>query len=496
MSFASGIDGSGNGILGLYGMLSSELMQILEQDAIDPGSKPGYQACKTIYACHPLGARIIDRPLQLAMSQERKLEIPGAPEEELINAFQKEWGKIGGIGADNIIFRAKQLSCIYGVSTLYVNCVDKEGNPLKSSDALPFEKLWELDVYFNLYDPLNTAGSLVLNQDPYAVDFMHPKQVSLGGEVLSNSKTLVLMNEQPIWIEWTDSAFGFVGRSAYQRAFYPLKSFVVSMLADQMIQEKLGLIVWKTASPGSVVDMVARAFKGMQRNAIKGARTNNVLSIGIEEALEVFNMQNVDGAGKYARDNILKNIATASGRPAQLLNQETLAEGFGEGSEDAKQIAQYINGVRIEMGPAYQFMDRIVQRRAWNPLFFAEIQRKHPERYAGLDYEAAWQEWHDAWKPTWPNLLEEPDSEKFKAQQMKLESATKIAQAILGAGVDPETKGAVCDWLAGVANDEKEFYSTPLLIDPEAIATYKPEPIMGPNEDEGPHTQSPDPDAP
>jgi hypothetical protein len=475
MGFDSGIDQAGNGTLSISGSaMSSDLMEILEQDALDPGSEPGYQACKTIYSNHPLGSRMVDAPLEMAMSQDRQIEIPGAPEEELKKAFKREWKRIGAIGADNIIFRGMQLSYIYGISTLACNVVDKDGVPQPTDKILPMDKIWELDIYFNIFDPLNTAGSLVLNQDPRAVDFMHPKQVSVGSQVWSNTKTIVLMHEQPIWIQWTSSAFGFVGRSVYQRAFYPLKSFLVSMLADQMVQEKLGVLVYKSKSPGPVLNMAARAFKSMQRMAIKGARTNSILSIGETEDLASLNMEHVHTAGEYSRNNILKNIATAAGQPASLLNQETLAEGFGEGSEDAKTIARYVDRVRIEMNPAYDFMDGIVQRRAWNPVFYAEMQKKYPERYAGMSYEAAFRDWQDAFTVTWPNLLTEPDSEKAKASQAKLDSAAKIAQVIMAADVGQETKAEVCAWLADVANDEKEFYSSPLVIDADAMAAYEP----------------------
>jgi hypothetical protein len=293
------------------------------------------------------------------------------------------------------------------------------------------------------------------------------------------------MHEQPIWIQWTDSAFGFVGRSVYQRAFYPLKSFLISMLADQMIQDKLGLLVYKAKSPGSMIDMAARAFKAMQRTAIQGARTNNVLSIGESESLESLNLEHVSTAGEYSRNNILKNIATASGRPASFLNQDTLAEGFGEGSEDAKQIVRFIDRIRIEMEPAYNFMDQLVMRRAWNPQFYQSIQQKFPERYRKIKYKTALLEWMDNFTPTWPNLLSEPDSEKAKSSQLKIESADKIAKTLL-AIADPETKGVIAEWLAEAVNSQKDFYTTPLEIDPEDIARYVPGPSDRPSDAEIP----------
>jgi hypothetical protein len=216
----------------------------------------------------------------------------------------------------------------------------------------------------------------------------------------------------------------------------------------------------------------------MQRQALKGARTNQVVSIGHEDELNSLDMQHVQGAGEYSRDNLLKNIATATGRPASFLNQETLAEGFGEGSEDAKQIARFIDRIRIEMGPAYRFMDNIVQRRAWSPTFYKDIQRKYPDQYAGLSYEAALQDWQDAWVATWPNLLTEPDSEKAKAAEIKLKSAKDIAELLMKSA-DPENKANIAEWLTQVINDQKDFYSSPLELDIDAMKSYVPPTPMG-----------------
>ncbi|KGC14621.1 hypothetical protein DM48_362 [Burkholderia gladioli] len=51
--------------------LSSSLMDLLGADDIVPGSEPSYQLCKTIYVSHPLGGKIVDQPIKLAMSQKR-----------------------------------------------------------------------------------------------------------------------------------------------------------------------------------------------------------------------------------------------------------------------------------------------------------------------------------------------------------------------------------------------------------------------------------------
>ncbi len=475
MGFDSGIDGGGYASLGLSDYSGSELMAVLTgmQD-IQPGQSPSYQACKTLYAYHPIASRMVDKPIEMALSQKREITVSNGPEEELKLAFDKAWRKLGVVGGDTLIYRIAQISRIYGIGTLAVNVVDG-GTKAKTNEPLP-DDLYRHDLAFYIFDPLNTAGSLVLNQDPHAVDFMHPRQIAVGSESWSNTKALVLMHEQPIWIQWSDSAFGFVGRSVYQRAFYPLKTFVASMIADNLLQEKLALLVHKAKSPGSIVDRRALSWFSLKREAIKGAKTGNVVQIGVEEDLNSIDLDHVHTAGEYSRNNCLKNIALASGMPAVLLNEETLTSGFGEGTEDAKQVARYIDRVRIEIDPAYQFLDAICQRLAWNEEFYAEIQRKYPEQYRNLSYEAAFLDWKDGFSAEWPNLLTEPDHEKAKAAESRIKTATDVADRLI-AIADPENKAIIAEWLAGVVNNEKELANNPLMLDIEALAAYEP-PMM------------------
>lgn len=464
----SGIDnGGGYGSLGIDGTdLPSELMKILLVNEITPGSSPSYQACKTIYAYHPLGRKMVEAPLEMAMSQRREIAIPDAPEDDLVKAYWKEWGRLGNVGADSVIFRIAVLSRIYGVGSLFVGSIDQDKN-----SPLDPKNLWKEQLYFNMLDPLNTAGSLVLNQDPTAPDFLHPQKIRAAGEPLHPSRSVVLINEQPIWIEWTESAFGFIGRSVYQRAFYPLKSFLLSMLADNAVQQKLMLLVAKMKTPGSVIDNRARGFFSWKRSQIKEGSTGNVLGIGLEESIESLDLLHVKEPGEYSRTNIIKNIATAAGMPAVILANETLTEGFGEGTEDAKQIARYIDRVRMELGPIYQFIDDIVMRRAWNPEFYESIQRKYPGLYGGKTYDEAFYEWKDGFSAEWPNLLQEPQSEQDEAEAKKIKIANEVAKTLMDAA-DPANKARIASWLADQISGSEKMWDSPLVLDEEEMASY------------------------
>lgn len=445
--------------------LGTPLQTFLLSGAIVPGTQPGYQLCKDIYVYHPLGNKMAEGPIRMAQSQKRELAVPAGPEIMCREKFEAEWE---ALGADRNILNVAALSRIYGISSI---ALVAEG--LDPATPVDYTKLWDMPISFNVYDPLNTAGSLVLNQNPNAVDFQKHGAIAVSGVPYHVSRTCTIMNESPLYIEYTNSAFGFVGRSVYQRALFPLKSFVQSMITDDMVTRKAGLIIAMMKQVGAIVDKVMSKIWGEKRDLLKEAQTNNVLSVGDTDKIETLNMQNLDGAYGMARKNILENIATAADMPAKLLNAETFAEGFGEGTEDAKYVAQYIDRVRIELQPLYGFFDKICRYRAWNPKFYEEVQAKFPDEYGSVDYNTAFQAWSNSFKAVWPSLLREPDSEKIKVDDVRLKAVIALLEVLLPI-VDPENKGKLVQWAQDNFNALKLLFDSPLELDAEAIANYVP----------------------
>lgn len=445
--------------------IGSALMELLMSPDLAPGDQPSYQICKTILAYHPLGAKICDSPLTLAQSQARQLSCPKGPENRLIEAFEAEWQ---ALSANAHIFNFGRLSRAYGIASLAV-LVDGE----VSSTPLDYKTLFKRAISFNVFDPLNTAGSLVLNQDPNSMDFLKPTSITVSGVHYHRSRTVVLMPESPLYIEYTTSAFGFVGRSVYQRALFPLKSFVSTMITDDLIAYKAGVIVTKIKQPGSIIDRAMSYIAGIKRAFIKVATVGNVISIAPDEMIETLNFQNLHNPFGMARKNILDNIATAADMPAILLNQETFAEGFGEGTEDAKRVAQYIAQIRSWLKPAYDFFDKICQFRAWNEDFYKGIQKDFPDEYKDKPFAAAFSEWVASFSAQWPNLIEEPDSEKVKVDDVRLKAVVAVLETLLPA-IDPENRANAISWAADCFNANKMLFPTPLVLDIDSLKDYVP----------------------
>jgi hypothetical protein len=456
--------------------LGSSLQQMLMTDEIVPGSDPSYQVCKTIYAYHPLGKKMVDSPIAIAQSQMRQISISNAPEDRVREAFEKEWSRIH---ANEYIAQVSGIARIYGVGSIVVGA---EG--IDPDKEIPPDRMADLSLYFNILDPLNTAGSLVLNQDPNAPDFQKHTIITAAGKPYHRSRAIVLMNERPIYIEYTTSAFGYVGRSVYQRALFPLKSFVNTMVADDMVARKIGVIVAKLKAPGSIIDNAMQRLAGVKRQILKEAETNNVMSIDITEDISSLNLQNVDGAGSFARGNILKNIATAADMPAKLIENETFAAGFGEGTEDAKNVVRYIEGIRGWMDPVYKFFDDIVMRRAWNEDFYATIQSDFPE-YEDISYNDAFYRWKNSFNAEWPSLLKDPESES-KLEEVRQKSVMSMME-ILIPHMDPDNRSRLIEWAVETAGENKILFPQPLMLDYEALKDFEP-PQMPDQKEPNPET--------
>lgn len=470
--------------------LGNAFKTILMADDIDPGSEVSYQVCKLIYTYHPLGQKIVDAPIALAQSQQRKISIPDAPETVVRAKFLAAWLELR---VDSIIANLARTSRMYGVAAVIMGA--KNVDPAAPID--PFE-LPKADLFFNVLDPLNIAGSVTLDQDPNSPTFQKVGPITVNGTAYHPTRALTLMNESPIYLSYTTSAFGYSGRSVYQRALFPLKSFIRTMIADDMVARKLGLLIAKMKPPGSVVDRLMQGAAAMKRNLLKQGETDQVLGITPEESIETLNMQNVDGAGGYARKNILDNIATATPMPALLLNQETMSTGLADGSEDAKTIVRYVNGVRQDLNPVYKFFDRIVQHRAWTKEFYDIIKTRFPEEYGKVDYTTAFYMWKNSFVAEWPSLIEEPESEKVKVDDIKFKSIISLVE-VFKESLPPDQKTKLLQWAADNFNENSVMFTSPLELDWEAIANYEPPQQEGPEgpgaEGDGKEPKAPKPES-
>lgn len=446
-------------------VVGTALNNILMADEIMPGSEPSYQLCKDIYLYHPLGAKIVEMPVKMAQSQARIITIEGAPP-EVLEAFTNTRK---AMRADYYIRGVAYTARIYGVGTL--GCGTRKG---ECGQPLQLRKLSNQEPYFVVFDALNTAGGIVLEQDPNKPNFQKVGDVTVAGVPWHRSRMCVLFNEQPVYISWTSSAYGFSGRSVYQRALLPLKSFIRTMITDDMVTQKAGLIIAMMKKVSSVVNSLMQKAAAIKRFLLKEAATGNVLSIEEGETIQSIDLQNIDKAMITARSNIIKNIATAVPMPAQILEQEQFAEGFGEGTEDTKNIVRFVNEVRDEIQTLYDYTDEVCMNVAWSPEFVASMKGAYKDAYGKMTDDEIFYSWKNKFKAVWPNLLEEPPSEKSKQEKVKVEGLIDVYSA-LSARADEDNLAQLAEWVSANLNEYTELFPVPLNIDPVGMS----EEIMG-----------------
>ncbi|HBX8193675.1 TPA: DUF1073 domain-containing protein [Klebsiella pneumoniae] len=454
------------------GSCSPELITLLDSDDIQPGMSAGYQTCKTIYLFHPLGGKMVDRPIKMAMNEPRTVHISQAYgiEQRLRDAFEREWK---ALGADKHIANAARISRIYGVSAIAM-LVDNQ----EPSSALDYRTLYKHNVTFNILDPLNTAGSIVLNQDPNAQDFQKVDGIRVAGKPYHKSRCVVQQNEDPIYLAYNSAAFGFTGRSVYQRALFPLKSFIQTMRTDDMVSVKGGLLVTKIQGPSSVVNNMMQKLSGIKRMMLKRGKTGEVLQIGANDSIESIDLSNLEKPLDSSRNHILENIAAAADMPAIILNSETFAQGFGEGTEDARSVAVYIDNIREWLEPLYDYFIRICQYRAWSIEFFNSLRADVPE--LKNTYSLYFSSWINNFEYRWPSSLKEPESEKVKVDEIRFKAIVSMLEVLLPqVNTDDENRALLIEWAQTNANANESLFPQRLDLDIDSLKANRPQQPQG-----------------
>lgn len=454
------------------GSCSPELITLLDSDDIQPGMSAGYQTCKTIYLFHPLGGKMVDRPIKMAMNESRTVHISQAYgiEQRLRDAFEREWK---ALGADKHIANAARISRIYGVSAIAM-LVDNQ----EPSSAVDYRTLYKHNVTFNILDPLNTAGSIVLNQDPNAQDFQKVDGIRVAGKPYHKSRCVVQQNEDPIYLAYNSAAFGFTGRSVYQRALFPLKSFIQTMRTDDMVSVKGGLLVTKIQGPSSVVNNMMQKLSGIKRMMLKRGKTGEVLQIGTNDSIESIDLSNLEKPLDSSRNHILENIAAAADMPAIILNSETFAQGFGEGTEDARSVAVYIDNIREWLEPLYDYFIRICQYRAWSIEFFNSLRADFPE--LKNTYSLYFSSWINNFEYRWPSSLKEPESEKVKVDEIRFKAIVSMLEVLLPqVNMDDENRALLIEWAQTNANANESLFPQRLDLDIDSLKANRPQQPQG-----------------
>lgn len=442
---------------------NSQLYNLMMASDIVPGQQPSYELCKLIYTLHPLGKKIVDAPIARSMARRREIVVLDAPE-CVIEKFNDVWDQLD---IDVYIANVMRLARIYGISSIAV--MPPDGDITK---PLSPEELRNGEITFNVYDPLNTAGSLVGILDPLNPMFLKYSTISVMGKSFHRSRVHLELNEQPVYLDYTVSAFGYVGRSIFTRSLYPLQSYLQSMVADNLVVTKAGVLIAKIKQPGSIIDKIQQAAQNIRLNVLKQARTGNTVSVMPDEDIVSLDLHNV--TYQEQRHNILETVALSLDMPTQFLTSESLAKGFGEGSEDAKLISNFIDNYRREMKDAYNFMDNIVQYVAWTPEYYESLKKEYPEEIDAATYEEWFANCKKTFKSIWPEALEPSKKERVEFEKICYQSVLETYKVLEPVAIG-ENKPKLIEWVQANLSELESVFPNALDLDVELIMKQEEE---------------------
>lgn len=452
----------------------SPLYQMMLCQDIVPGQQPSYEMCKLIYTLHPLGKKIVDAPIARSMAKRREIVVLDAPE-CVIERFNDTWDRLD---IDTHLANVVRLSRIYGIASVAVMPPDGD-----TSKELTPEELRKGDFTFNVYDPLNTAGSLVGILDPLNPYFLKYSTISVMGKSFHRSRVHLELNEQPVYLDYTVSAFGYVGRSIFTRSLYPLQSFLQSMVADNLVVTKAGVLVAKIKQPGSIIDKIQQIAQNIRLNILKSARTGNTISVLPDEDIVSLDLHNV--TYQEQRHNILEAVALSLDMPSQFLTSESLAKGFGEGAEDAKLISNFIDNFRRELRDAYNFMDQIVQYVAWTPEFFETLKIEYPEEFKNKSFEEWFAQCQKTFKTVWPEALEPSKKERVEFQKAQYQSVLETYKVFEPIALE-DNRTKLIGWAQANLSELEEIFPNALDLDLELILKQDQSGMFDEVDDSGP----------
>lgn len=435
-------------------------------DRIVPGENISYYACKWLWLFHPLANKIVEKPIKMALSLPRLYLVDNDPDGRVTRQFTDTW---------NALNATKKIAELFFVSRCYGAAAMGIGSTKIPSEQ-PLDNLFELDpgdLYINIFDPLNTSGSVVTSQDPNTRNFQAADEfLYITGSYWHPSRTTVVFNGTPIYLAYQPSTYGYTGQSVFQRIFTPMKSYLNTINTDDMISKKAGILVAKTQQNGSVITGTMEKSGFIKRMFLKIGRVGQILQIGHEDAIESLDLGNLSVSYGMARDNIIANIAAGSDVPAILLKEESFTHGFGEGTEDAKAIAHYIDLIRQELYPVVKYIENLVFYLSWTRDFYEIMKSNYPSSFPD-DYLTTFYKWKDSFDSRWQPLIETSPEKQQESDARKIERAAQVVQ-VMAAGSDPVNRAAEIAWLAEVASNTDSYKDTPLYLDLDLLEQYNP----------------------
>ncbi|CAI3957934.1 DUF1073 domain [Commensalibacter communis] len=450
------------------GTLQDKIGNQCEKNGQYDAKNLSYELCKILYVYHPLGKRLIEIPVNLSLNKKRIIKLQNDYSAELIDQFEKKWQELK---ITQNIKRLAITSRLYGIGALFLKIKGIKDTELLDKN----QKLENYEIHPVVYDAMNIAGTASNNHNIDSIDFLQLSEIVRGGEALAKDRSCILSNGDPIYIEYIESAYGYGGRSIFQNCFDLMYSYLSIIHADNAVAKKVATLIIKLNQVGSA-NRVQEGASAQKRQMLATAGNGDVVSMAVGEEAETLSMMNVDQALDTARRHIIEDIANAVDLPVILLNGQKFSGGFGEGTEDAKNIAQHVDAIREWLEPVFNFCDDFVMDLAWNFDFIDALNNENSQFYDKTllpeekqkKYNIFIQELKATFSYEFPSFLTETQSQIIESDNKKLMSIMEVFKNTYPL-VDVDTKVKLICWVLDSVNELKGISDIKIDYDPEKI---------------------------
>lgn len=407
-----------------------------------------YQQCIDIYTGWALGNRIVTSLPNFALSVNRKISFGDYPK-EFIDRFNET--------AENLNLRneLKQLCYnirIFGASALFVNTGNDYAKPLTSDIIRTAPNIRLIQA-----TPLITSG-IKIDINPLSLTYMQPVLAMVNSTQVDLSRFIFVNNNEPIYQQFTESTFGYTGRSVFENMIDIIKYWNRSCIALQRIASKAGGVIVKHRG-GNIVTSFLVDSTNKFLNLIRNLSNDGVASINLGDDIELFNL-NGTAEVSLILDKFNSIIQLAlSDTPTAILLDERLAKGFGNGEEDFKALLIAVESYReTTLKPILKRLDKIVLARAFDDDFLAQMQQKYSKDLSSLTFDELRLELERTFSYEWESLYPESEANVQDNLGRKLDNLLRLRS--LGANLGD---------IEEIVNADDTIYQNEIRFDSEPL---------------------------
>ncbi|CAB4132064.1 Protein of unknown function DUF1073 [uncultured Caudovirales phage] len=404
------------------------------RDLIMEATSLDYSLCQLIRRFHPVGQALVTMPIIKAQANGRKIQIHAAPQ-MAVEAFESVSMRYG---TDNLAQDLLAGSKAFGVNSIFIGQYGVEtDSPLDISTL-------NSNAFFNVVDPLTTAGSNTANQRPNYKDFLTtPSIIKVQGIGYHSSRCFTLRNpfEPSLFLNFNTAAFSYAPASCYERPLPYLKMFLENDLALSAGNKKVGSFIHKKAfSNQTALDAANQSIKGFIRQKLSTLFSGDVAIIGKDDEITTVDLMHFSESLNATYNAIIDRISLSSsdGIPASMLKGALLSTGLSDGTNDKEKEDECIIKHQKALEPIYGFLDPLMMRIAWNdPDFYAAIQARYPE-YRGVSHRSAVTQWVNSFQWEWNPITEPTDAELADINEKKMMQSQQLIQLAQGLQLDED----------------------------------------------------------